>query len=452
MAGNPSGGSTPARTLLEELLWREDHTYEEMAHKFEQTALGLGERTTISARHLRRLAAGQRSGTTPATRRVLQALFGRSADELLAAPAPADTQDRSPAPSSPAAEPPPAATFGLSRSMLNQAAHRAHGFTLAASVSNLTGEAMDQLHDDVALLSVTYQQQPLNELVGQLVELQDTLFTLLEGRQPVAYTRGLLLLAGVTSGLLAKISHDLRDSQLALTLSRTAFVCADNADHNGIRAWIRGLQSLITYWAGRPYDAVRYAQQGATYKSGNTSAVWLPASEARAWAALGNADEARAAVHRAQDARARVRPDEVDELGGLCTFSLTREKYYVADALAWLPDDARAAEEYAGAAVSAYADTTAEGWAFSDSAGASTDLAIARIRQGRLDGAVEAIAPVLALPPEKRINGILTGMRWTHTAFGVVGKGSPLAREAQDRIETFLAEPAAANGTPSLRR
>lgn len=41
------------------------------------------------------------------------------------------------------------------------------------------------------------------------------------------------LVAGVTGGLLAKISHDLGDVHTAPTQSRSAFLCAGSADHDG---------------------------------------------------------------------------------------------------------------------------------------------------------------------------------------------------------------------------
>lgn len=187
---------------------------------------------------------------------------------------------------------------------------------------------------------------------------------------------------------------------IALTQSRTAYLCADNADHNGMRAWIRGLQSLITYWAGRYRDAVRYAQHGAQFAAHGTSGVWLPMCEARAWAALGNDTETIAAIRRGEAGRQSTQPDEVDELGGLCTFSQTRQTYYAADALAWLPPLAQAAEEYAQQAVTAYQDPSAADWAFGDAAGSATDLAIARVRRREIDGAATALEPVFALPPQ----------------------------------------------------
>jgi hypothetical protein len=436
MAGKPLDGRTRARTMLEHLLWSEDHTYEEMAARFEQVALTLGERASISPRHLRRLASGERTGTTPVTRRVFQTMFGRSLDVLLSPlpehgdPAP---PDRLPSETVSADE----------REMLAMAAQRARKFALETAHSNLTGEAMDQLYDDVATLAVTYQQRPLSEILGQLIETQDSIFTLLEGRQPPSATRQLLLLASVTSGLLAKVSHDLADPHAALTQSRTAFLCADNADHNGMRAWIRGLQSLIAYWAGRYNEAVRYAQQGATHAALSTTSVWLPVSEARAWAALGNAPQALAAIRRAETARNAVQPDEVDELGGFCTFSRNRQLYYVADALAWLPTEARTAEQYSLDAVSAYADPTAPDWAFGDAAGSACDLAAARIGRAEIAGAAEALGPVLALPSEQRINGIILSMNRVHRALSTA-PASQETRLLQERIEMFTATPIAA--------
>jgi hypothetical protein len=57
---------------------------------------------------------------------------------------------------------------------------------------------------------------------------------------------------------------------------------------------------------------------------------WLADGEARAWAALGNANGARDAIARAERAWDTVR---ADEMGGIATFSRTRHLYFAADAL-----------------------------------------------------------------------------------------------------------------------
>jgi hypothetical protein len=274
------------------------------------------------------------------------------------------------------------------------------------------------------------------------VAVQEALYTVLEGRQQPSQTRQLYFLTGVVGGLLAKASHDLGDPHAALAQARTAFLCAENSDHHGLRAWIRGIQALIAYWADRPLESIRYAQSGAEYAAlcNNTAAVWLPVSEARAWGAVGNAAQAVACIERAERARDSARPDDLDQLGGLCTFGRSRQLYYAAEALSWLPGEAAAAERYATEAVDAYRDTSSAEWAFGDQAGSQSDLAMARIASGELDGAAEAVGPVLDLPVDRRMNGVIASMTRVHKAL----RASPLstdARDLQERIEMFARTP-----------
>ncbi|WP_327349030.1 hypothetical protein [Streptomyces europaeiscabiei] len=434
MAGNARKGDP--RTTLEFLLRQQPRTYEEIVREFGRLADELGEDVTLSSRHLRRLASGERAGTTPVMRRVLQQMFGKPLDELLAPwnggalPAVDESTGLVLATGQPTAD----------RELIEMAARRAKSFALAAGQTELTSDVMEQVHADVQRLATDYPQFPLSELLPDLITTQDTVFTLLEQQRRPSQARQLYFLAGVTGGLLAKASHDMADPHAALTQARTAFVCADNADHNGLRAWIRGIQSLVSYWAGRTRESVRYAQSGAEFVTTNTSSVWLPMNEARAWAALGNANAARAAIERAENAWDGVQEDEVDELGGLCSFGRTRQIYYAAEALSWLPSQADAAGDYAARAVEAYADTASPEWAFGDQAGSHSALAIARIQAGELEGAEEAVAPVLGLVPEQRINGIITCTQRVHRAL----RDSPLAdagADLQEQIEVFTRTP-----------
>ena len=326
--------------------------------------------------------------------------------------------------------------------MLTLAADRARKFALLAGQGELADETLDQIYADVRQLVAAYPQRPLASILADLVTTQDTVFTLLEARRRPAHARQLYLLGGVVGGLLAKASHDMADPQAALTQSRTAYLCADQADHDGLRAWIRGLQALITYWDNRLLESVRYAQQGAQFagRAGSTAAVWLPVSEARAWAALGNVPEARRAIDHAEGAWETVRGDELDELGGICTFSRRRQLYYTADALAWLPAEAGQAEDYATQAVTAYQDTSSPEWAFGDAAGSRCDLAVARIALGEIEGARDAITPVLDLPAEQRIRGIISSIQHVHNALRRP-ELPPAGRDLQEEIEVFTKTP-----------
>ena len=436
MAGK-LGGQSP-RTQLEALLWQRDQTYDEVVAEFEKLAGTLGEPATLTSRHLRRLASGERHGVTPVTRRVLQAMFSRPAEDLLAPYG--HSGDLAPVIGGLVVPRPTATT---PEEMLTLAAHRARQFALLAGQTDLADETLEQIYDDVRQLVWAYPQRPLAAILGDLIATQDTVFTLLEARRRPAHARQLYMLGGILGGMLAKASHDTADPQTALTQSRTAYLCADQADHDGLRAWVRGLQALITYWDGRLNESVRYAQQGAEFaeRSSSTAAVWLPVSEARAWAALGNVAATQRAIDRAEAAWETVHAgDELDELGGMCKFSRTRQLYYTADALAWLPAEAGQAQDYATRAVMAYQDTDAPEWAFGDAAGSRCDLAVARIALGEIDGAREAIAPVLELPDEQRIRGIISSVQHVHTALRRP-ELPPAGKDLQEEIELFSKTP-----------
>lgn len=127
-------------------------------------------------------------------------------------------------------------------------------------------------------------------------------------------------------------------------------------------------------------------------------------------------------------------------MGGIATFSRARQLYFAADALAWLPDESSLAEDYARQAVEAYSDPADPHWAFGDAAGAHAALAIARIGRAEIDGAADALAPVLDLPTEQRINGIVHSVNRVHRALNHAPP-SATARDLQERIESYALTP-----------
>jgi transcriptional regulator with XRE-family HTH domain len=330
---------------------------------------------------------------------------------------------------------------------VEMAARKALRFAVTAEASNIGPETLDQLRAEVARLAVAYPVQALPILLSDLIDLQDVAFRLLEGRQRPTVTAELYLLAGALSGMLAKASHDLGDPHSAITQARTAYVCADNAGHDGLRTWIRSLQSMIAYWAGWPNDAVRYARLATetAARSTGTESVWLPAQEARAWAVLGNAEQVQQAIARAADARDRVQGDDLDEFGGIMTFTRQRQLYYAADTQIWLPGAEAQAERSATEAIDAYQAADPAERSFSDEAGAHADLALARVGMGELDGAAHALRPVLDLPPDQRIGGVVASAMRIHEALRAPRfRDASITRNIQLEIEEYAQRPAAA--------
>ena len=423
------------RTLLEAIVRQRQLSWDEAAKVVAHAARQKGERPlTLSSRHLGRLARRERGDgmPNPATCRALQHAFDRPVEELLAPYSPVALTVTSGSGALAGSSPTPSEA-------LTVAADRARRFV--AALHTTSEEAMELLTDDTRDLVQAYPTRPLPEILGHLVSAQDALFTMLERPQRPADSRRLYFLATALGGMLAKASHDLADPHAALAQSRTAGLCAEQADHDGLRAWVAGMQALIAYWAGRPRDSIRYSQRGTEYaeRAGSTMLPWLADSEARAWAALGNANGARDAIARAERAWDTVRADELDEMGGIATFSRTRHLYFAADALAWLPGEAELGHNYASQAVAAYSDPLNPDWAFGDAAGSRADFAIIEVARGEVDGAVEVLEPVLALPPEQRINGIVHSVNRVHRA--VASADSTAGRELQERIEDYTRTP-----------
>jgi transcriptional regulator with XRE-family HTH domain len=323
------------------------------------------------------------------------------------------------------------------------AARRAFGFAALVEGSNVGPETLAEMEAEVRRLARGYPHQAIGPMVQELAQLQDVGFRLLEGRPRPQQAVSLYLLTGIASGMLAKASHDLGDAGSAMAQARAAFVCADNADHNGLRTWVRGLQSLICYWAGWPQDALRYARLGAgPARTGRgTGAVWIAAQEARAWGMVGNESGTLAALARARRARERVVGDDLDEIGGLLGFGPARQLYYAADALASVPEQQTSAEDYAQQAISAYERLSTESRSFSDEAGARCDLALARARAGDAGGAHEAIRPVLELPQVHRISGVIASAHRVAAAAAGPASGAEGARLRQ-AIKLFSVTPA----------
>ncbi len=450
--------------LLAVLVGQDERTQEEIVDGFLRCARESDEDAALSLRTLRRWMSGDvRTAPRPAQRRAARAYWGYAMADLLSPAAPELLLGPTVGPLSSVAavaiapDTDPAAfghdrlgagpdSFDLER-QATMSARRAARFTVFAETHNVGSEALDQLRDDVCVLANEYVRLPLIAIMGDLVGTQEIVFRLLEGKQKPAQARDLYLLAGIVAGLLAKASHDLGRAHDAMTQARTLYVCADNADHSGLRAWARGLQSLIAYWAGRPQESIRYAQAGADLAASLTGSVaaWLPALEARAWAMLTARGEATAAIARAADRRAEHQPDDLDTIGGLLTFPQAKQHYYAAGAYVFLDGDDHRAQTEAGTAIELYESGHPQLRSFSDEAGAHAELALARVRAGEIDGARDALSPVLDLAPERRIGGIVTSATRVHEALRTrAHAASPTARSLREEIETFCQVPAAA--------
>ncbi|MGI5255645.1 hypothetical protein [Actinacidiphila glaucinigra] len=385
-------------------------------------------------------------------RQVLEHQFQRPITELLSEVSDSDRHTRQQPESVSTPDTPlradPAADLHMMGRQAAMAARRAMEFAMGAENNQIGPETLAFLQDEVGRLAGLYTRVPLGTILDDLTDLQDRTFRLLEsGRAKPAQHRDLYLLAAVLSSMLAKASHDLRDPRSAMMQARTAAVCAEQADHTAMSAWVLGLQSLISYWANRPDDALHYARKGSVVGADvfGSVGVWLASLEARAAGVLGDAATVDTATHRATALRERTTHDDLDALGGNFVFPTIRQDYYTVEARVLLGQGdaelARSAED----AVRGFANHDDPNWAFGDEAGAQSNLALARLYLGDLDGAAEAVHPVLDLPAAQRNAPIISSVERVRVSLtrGPV-RDAVAARELREEITAFASRPALA--------
>ncbi|WP_144120005.1 XRE family transcriptional regulator [Catellatospora sichuanensis] len=306
---------------------------------------------------------------------------------------------------------------------------------------------VEQLRDEVTALAGRCLCDPVTELFGPLLETQERVFSRLENDPVPDHVHDLYLLAALVSAMLAKAHHDLDREHQAMSLARMGYVCADNIGHTGLRAWSRGLQSLLAYSAGRPQEAAAFADCGARIAAEQSGSVtsWLASSQARALARLGAAEPARLALVRADDMREHHVHDDLDAIGGIFLFAPARQHHYAADAYACLPGQQERAVHEATRSIALYAAATPEQRSFGDEAGARCVLALTRVWAGDTTAARDTLGPVLRLDLPRRTAEVMAGVARVGDAlrdsrFADV----PEARDLREQIEWFAQRPASA--------
>lgn len=409
------------RTLLQQLIWQREATYEEQVDEFMKLARQLKEPATVSVRHLQRLASGERSGerATPSLRRVMRQLYGHSFDELLDPPQPDPTFELVAAPQ--AADP---------RLLTVAAARDSLDFACWADADHVAPPAVEHVSYELTRIAVDYVCTPPLPLLQDLVALRDTMFGLVRNRPNPRQARELFFLTGTTCLLLAHASQNLGDSSSGMAQARTAWACAEQADHNGLRSWVCGTQALIAEWSRRPTEALAFARAGHNYAVTPDSRVRLAAIEARTLARVGDTCGAAAAVKRARRARdVSECGDELSGFGGLLTFPVAKQLYYAGSTFALIMNH-REAQRAAMEAIGMYETGPPEQRSYGDEALARVDVATARLAASDLEGACYVLAPVLALPPAQRIQQLCDGLTRVQSVLAL-----PRYGRAQDGLE-----------------
>ncbi|KPI16938.1 helix-turn-helix domain protein [Actinobacteria bacterium OK006] len=292
-----------------------------------------------------------------------------------------------------------------------QAATQSLQFAEEITKSNVSDVELEELESKIATIATQYVHAPLHPLFNGLLETRDQLFSLLSGHQQPRQTRELFLLAGTSCLLLAHASQNLGDQDSAIAQIQTAWALAEQADHNDLRAWVKGTAALIAEWSTHRQTALDYTRQAIRLAPGGETRIRIAAIEARAAARIGDPDRARAALQELQRAREqRASSDGLARFGGLLTFPAAKQEYYIGGTYALLGEHQRA-ETHAAAAIELYESGPRENRSYGDEALARLDIVTARIAAGEVEGAGEQLQPILNLPADRRIRQLGDAMQ-----------------------------------------
>jgi len=451
--------STLLKTLLQARHWQSHRTFllqYDVAAR--QAAPELAGRGPSVAQYGRWINAGVKRRPHPGACRVLEAMFpGYTIDQLLGdagtATMPrqrtihhgisAAVQSGSPAVSDRLHvrweearndEPPPAA---LDEELVMATDESARFVRQARGTVDAT--VIEQLSADVADLARRYLVQPPYLTFGPLSDLRREVFVLLDQRQRPAILPNLYRVAGQLCVLLAHASMDLGNAYAAETHTRTAWLCADLAESNLLKTYVRWVQSNIAFWSGKYGQAADIAQAGQEYATTGTSLLRLSSQAARAYAAAGDAREVEGALATAMTARDSADPT-TDGPGGVFQFDRGKAAYYASEVRIALGGEVnvRRAITDAEEALAYFATLPSDRRCAEFVAAAEIDRVNGHVALGDLDAAEEHLSGVFAVPAENRTVPIARRM-------GVIGQmlgerrfaGVQQATSLRERITFF---------------
>lgn len=342
-------------------------------------------------------------------------------------------------------EPPPETGRVVSRVAQESVTHAA-----AAEISDAGATLLESFGADVTRLARAYLHDAPGPLFTELVRVRRGTCEMLARRLRPAQQAELLLIAGQACGLLANASLDLGSPHEAAMQARSAWTYAVAACHDGLSAWIRGLQAMIAYWS-QDYDtAIASARDGQRFASSPTARTRLHAIEALACATAGARSEALAALQAAERAQHSGHGcDEIhDVIAGEFGFTPAKQSYLAGSTYIRLGRP-RQAITCAGTAIRLYEDGPLVERAYGNEALARVDLVNGYLLGGELEAACQSANGIFELPSSQRIDGLSQRL---HGVGGLLRspryQRAPQALEFIERIDEFQVTEGVLPGRP----
>jgi transcriptional regulator with XRE-family HTH domain len=305
-------------------------------------------------------------------------------------------------------------------------------------MSEVADATIEQYANQARRLSRDFEQEPPFPLLLETRRLRDRVAFQLRAHQRLDQARDLYLIGAQVCGLLAWMTGDLGGYRAADTHAWTAWMCAEQAGHDGARAWVRATQAKLAYWGGRYSESAQLAEDGLHYQCTDTARAFSALFQARALAKAGRREEAGQALARAEAERERAAGPDL--IGGVWGLTAGRFHGLAASARMLLDDPVRALSDASQAVALSESAPAAERHIYSETL-ARIDQAEAHLREPDVDAAHDALRPVLNLHPDSRIDPVIQRLMRLEAALASPGLASSRpAQDLQGEIEAFCGE------------
>ncbi|MBP2706708.1 hypothetical protein JOL79_23145 [Microbispora sp. RL4-1S] len=314
--------------------------------------------------------------------------------------------------------------------LITRAAREASEHAERVEASEIGDSAIERLRTQVMWVSRRYVWEAPLPLFVEMRALQEQTRRALERRIHPTQAGELYFLTGALCGLMANASMDMGRRVPADTLARAAWTYGRISGNQPLMGWARGMQASVALWDKRYEDAAGYAEDGLTHLRAGQGAARLHMLRARAGAMLGWTRQAADEISKALDARGSGSGDELhDGFAGEFAFRQAKQAYYTAVTHLHLGQSAQAIEQARGA-LALYAGEDRQNRSYGCEAMAGAHLVVAHLMEDDVDGAEKALAPLLELPPERRIDSLAETLQATRPSLT-----GPIA----NRLEGFCA-------------
>jgi transcriptional regulator with XRE-family HTH domain len=326
------------------------------------------------------------------------------------------------------------------------AAHEGSEHAEQAEQRGIGDATLEQLRADVTRLSREYMTGEPFPLFLEMRRVRNRMHDALDRRMWPRDATELYFLLGCINDLMAVAANNLGHPVAAEELIRAGWAYAVACDNHPLMARLRVEAATIAYW-NQPARSRDFALAGLGYMADGPNAAYIHLKHGRAAARLGDSDTARHAITAAGEARERPHRDDLLEIGGEFNFSRASQHYLAGATLIEIPGAERVAATELERAIELYEAGPEPGEDHSQHSMMITriDLSTALLRAGQVEGAVEVLEPVLALPPGRRISALAQRFARTRTELAQrVFRGSTQARDLEEQIEEFGSETASA--------